>query len=83
MGETEVGTVTHWYGHISVAGVDLSGKLTVGDRIRVKGQTTDFETLVSSIQIEHESVEAAGAGVAVGIRLDQRARIHDRVYRVE
>ena len=83
MGETEVGTVTHWYAHINVAGVDLSGKLKVGDRIRVKGQTTDFETLVSSIQIEHESVEAAGEGVSVGIRLDQRVRLHDRVYRVE
>lgn len=83
MAETEVGVVSHWYGHLGVAGVTLSAPLRVGDRIHVKGHTSDFEAVVESMQIEHEDVQEADAGASVGINLPDHAREHDRIYKVE
>ena len=51
MEEELVGKVTHWFGKVGVAGVELTGKLAVGDRVRVLGHTTDFEQEVTSMQI--------------------------------
>ena len=60
--EQEVGRVTDYFAHIGVAGIDLTAPLRVGDRIRIKGHTTDLEQAVDSIQIEHESVQEAKPG---------------------
>ena len=83
MSEKEIGTVTHWFGNVSVAGIKLTGDLSVGDRIRIKGHTSDFESPVESIQIDRVSVESAGAGDDVGIMLPERARIGDKVTLIE
>ncbi len=83
MSEKEIGTVTHWFGNVSVAGIELTGDLSVGDRIRIKGHTSDFESPVESIQIDRVSVESAGAGDDVGIMLPERARIGDKVTLIE
>jgi putative protease len=83
MGETEIGIVTHYYGHLSVAGVDLTaGELSVGDTVHIKGHTSDFITRIDSLQIEHEAVEHAARGTSVGIRVPEHAREHDKVYKV-
>lgn len=82
MAETEIGRVTHYFGNISVAAIELTGDLRVGDTIRVKGHTSDFTQTVDSIQIEHKAVEGAGAGQTVGIRVLEHARPHDLVYKV-
>ncbi len=79
MGEKEIGTVTHWFGNVGVAGIELSG----GDRISIKGHTTDFESQVDSLQIDREDVERAGAGDDVGIKLAERARVGDTVSLIE
>ncbi|MAE42605.1 hypothetical protein CMO93_02445 [Candidatus Woesearchaeota archaeon] len=47
----EVGKVTHYYTNIGVAVVELTGALKVGDKIRIKGATSDFEQTVDSMQI--------------------------------
>ena len=83
MAEKLVGNVVHYYGDIGVAGIVLTGKLKVGDTVHVKGHTTDFTDTVGSMQIEHETVEEAGKGDDVGIKLKDRVRIHDEVYRVD
>jgi len=77
-----IGKVTHWFGKVGVAGVELTGKLAVGDRIRVLGHTTDFEQEVTSMQIMHQDVAEAGPGDDVGIKVQSRARRGDRVYKV-
>ncbi len=82
MGEVQIGEVTHWFRAIGVAGITLSGTLKVGDRIRVKGHTSDFEAVVGSLQIDHDTVAEAGPGAAVGVKLPDHAREHDRVYLV-
>lgn len=80
MAERLVGTVTHYWGDLGVAGLDLTGDLAVGDTIHVVGHTTDFTQPVDSIQIDHRNVESAAAGDPVGIKVAERARVHDEVY---
>ena len=82
MAEVEIGVVSHYFGHISVAGIDLTGDLTVGDTIHVKGHTSDFTCTVDTMQIEHDSVEKAGKGDSIGIKVPDHAREHDKVYKV-
>ena len=82
MGEVEIGQVSHWYGGVGVAGITLSAPLKTGDRIHVLGHTTDLETVVESIQIEHSEVEQAGPGDSIGVKVPERVREHDRVYLV-
>jgi len=75
MAETRIGTVTHYFGHLHVAGVDITdGELRKGDTIRVKGHTSDFQQTVESIQIEHEAVDVAKPGDSVGIEVIEQAR---------
>ncbi len=78
----KVGVVSHYFGHIGVAAIKLSGTLHVGDRIKIVGATTDFEDTVQSMQVEHDSVEKAGPGEEVGIKVKDKARDGDRVYLV-
>ena len=82
MPEQEIGTVEHFFDHIGVVAITLTGGLTVGDTIHIKGHTTDVTTTVDSMQIEHESVKKAGKGDAVGIRIVDKARQHDKVFKV-
>ena len=83
MSEQEIGTVTHFFGHLDVAAVAITaGGLAVGDTIRIKGHTSDFTTRVESMQLEHLMVSKAQAGDNVGIKVASRAHEHDKVYLV-
>ncbi|TMB68791.1 MAG: translation elongation factor-like protein [Chloroflexi bacterium] len=80
--EVEIGRVNDYFAHINVAGIDLTAPLKVGDRIRIKGHTTDMELVVESLQVEHESVAEAKAGDKIGVKVSDRVRGGDHVYRV-
>jgi putative protease len=81
--EQKVGVVSHYFGKIGVAAIELTdGGLRVGDTIHVRGHTSDFSQTVESIQIEHDQVESAEQGSSVGIRVAEHAREHDQVFRV-
>ncbi len=81
--ELNIGVVTHYYSHLSVAVVSVTDRpLQVGDRIHIKGHTSDFYQTVESIQVEHESRPRAEVGQAVGLRVTDHAREHDVVYLV-
>ncbi len=83
MTETKIGTVTHYFNHLHVAGVTLTdGELHKGDVIHIKGHTSDFEQKVESMQIDHEAVETAGPGDQIGLSVIEHAREHDTVYTV-
>jgi putative protease len=82
MPEVEIGTITHYYGHISVAIVQLSDSLKVGENIHIKGHTSDFTQEVSSMQIEHKDVSEAKSGDLVGIKIAQKAHPQDKVFKV-
>jgi len=78
----EVGEVTHYFSRIGVAVVELKAPLSVGDRILVQGSTTDFEQTVDSMQIEHKNVQKAAKGQSIGLKMRERVRERDRVFRV-
>lgn len=83
MAEKLIGTISHWFGNIKVAGIELTSKLAVGDRVHILGHTTDFEQEIKSMQIMHQDVSEAGRGDDVGVKLSARARVGDKVYKVE
>ncbi|HLE75230.1 MAG TPA: translation elongation factor-like protein [Candidatus Bathyarchaeia archaeon] len=77
----EVGHITHFFSKISVAVLELTAPLTVGDRILVKGPSTDFEQVVESMQIEHKNIQRAEAGQSIGLKTVQHVKERDTVYK--
>lgn len=83
MAAKKIGEVTHFFTNIDVGVVELSDTLKEGDKIRIKGSTTDFEQEVKSMQIEHETVEEAKKGDSIGLKVKDRVREGDEVFLVE
>lgn len=82
MVEKEIGLISTFFSHVSVAAIKLSDKLKVGDRIRIKGHTTDIEQLVDSMQIDRKDVKEAKKGDEIGIKVNDRVRPNDKVFLV-
>ena len=82
MPEEVVGRVSDFFAHPVVAGIDLIGTLKAGDKIHILGHTTDLEFVVTSMQIDNAEVAEAKAGDAVGIKVSDRVRRGDTVYKV-
>lgn len=77
----KVGRVTHFFSKINVAVIELTAPIAVGDRLVFKGPNTDFEQTVESMQIEHENVQRAEAGQSIGLKVNERVRETDTVYK--
>jgi putative protease len=77
----EVGRIIHFFSKIDVAVIELKAALSVGDTIAIKGPTTDFEQRVDSMQIEHANVQRAEPGQSIGLKVMQRVRETDIVYK--
>lgn len=83
MEEKKIGEVIKYFGKIGVAAIRLSeGSLKVGESIHIVGHTTDMTQAVDSMQIENKSVQEAGPGADIGIKIKDRVREHDAVYKV-
>jgi len=83
MEEKLIGKVTHYFTNIGVAVVEITdGSLKKGEKIKLKGATSDFEQVADSMQVEHESVDVAKKGEAVGLKVEQQAREGDEVYKI-
>lgn len=78
----EIGKITHYYSGIGVAAIKLSKPIKVGDKIKIKGATTDFEQTVNSMQINHKDVKTAKKGDEIGIKVKDRVRKSDKVFKV-
>ena len=83
MAEEQIGRISHYFGNIQVAAIELTeGSLAVGDTIHIKGHTTDLTEQVKSIQIEHDQVQSAKKGDSIGVKVSEHVREHDVVYKV-
>jgi translation elongation factor EF-Tu-like GTPase len=82
MKEEKIGKVIHYFPHIPAGAIELEGELAVGDTVHIKGHTTDFTQVVESMQIENTSVEKGKPGDDIAIKLKERVRGHDIVYKV-
>lgn len=78
----EVGRVSHFFTKINVAVIELKAAISVGDRILIKGPTTNLEQTVESMEIEHEKVQRAEAGQSIGLKVNDRVRENDTVYKI-
>ena len=76
-----VGEVIHYFKKVKAAVIEIKkDKMSIGDRIRIKGHTTDFEEKITSMQIEHESVESVSKGGEVAIKVKKKVRRGDKVF---
>jgi selenocysteine-specific translation elongation factor len=82
MDEEVIGKVSDFFARPVVAGIQLTATLKLGDKIHIKGHTTDIEMIVDSMQINNVDVEQAKAGDAVGVKVTERVRREDIVYKV-
>jgi translation elongation factor EF-1alpha len=82
MSEETIGEVSDFFARPVVAAIELTGVLKKGDRIRIKGHTTDLELDVDSMQINNVPVEEAKAGDSVGVKVPERVRKGDTVYKI-
>ena len=80
--EKSVGKITHYFGGISVGIIELTDNLKVGDKIHIKGSSTDFEQTIDSMQIERQDIKEAKSGDAIGIKVTQKVREGDEVFKV-
>lgn len=78
----KIGEISHYFTKISVAVVEVTAPIKVGDTIAIKGMTTNFEQPIESMEIEHESVQEAKAGDSIGLKVEDRVRKGDVVYRL-
>jgi hypothetical protein len=76
-----IGQVTHYYSHLSVAAISLTAPLAIGDRIHIHGHTTDLVQDVESMEVDRASVERAGPGDDVALKVDDHVRDHDHIFR--
>ena len=76
-----IGKVTHYYDKINVAILKLSSPLKTGEEVEFKGTTTDFKQSIDSMEVDHEKVKKAKKGEVIGVKVDEKVREHDLVYR--
>lgn len=83
MEEKEIGVVEDYFAHIGVLALKITNEtLSIGDTIHIKGHTTDFTQKIESMEIEHKAVEKVNVGDSVGLKVSERVRRHDKVYKV-
>ena len=82
MSEEIIGEVSDFFAHPVVAGIELTAVLKVGDKIRIKGHTTDLEMTVDSMEINNEQVAEAQPGDSIGVKVSERVRSGDSVYKI-
>jgi putative protease len=80
--EKSIGKISHYFSGINVGIIELTDSLKVGDKVHLKGSSTDFEQPVNSLQIDRKDVGEAKAGDAVGIKVDQKVREGDEVFKM-
>jgi putative protease len=78
--EKKVGEIAHYFGKIMVAAIKVKAEIKVGDTLHIKGHTTDFEQVVDSMQMEHQSVPNAKKGDDIGIKVKDHVREGDEVF---
>lgn len=77
-----IGKVTHYFGKVEAAIIELSDGLKAGEKIRIVGGDTDFEQTVGSIEMDHKKINEAKSGDSVGVKMDQKVREGYKVYKL-
>lgn len=78
-----IGAISHFYSKIGVGIIELKDGLKVGDKIKIKGHSTEIDETVDSMEVDHKSVEEAKKGDVIGLKVSDKVREGDKVYKVE
>ena len=78
-----IGRITHYYDRIGVAVLDLTDELSLGDRVLIRGKSTEFTQLVVSMEIEHQLVQKAGPGMSVALKVNEPVNKRDAIFLLE
>jgi hypothetical protein len=81
--ENSIGKITHYFPHVRAAVIKLKGPLETGETIKIKGHTTDFKQVITSMQIDRVAINEAKKGQEIGLQVDSRVRQGDIVYKVK
>ena len=83
MAEEQVGVIVKFFAKPSVAAIEVtSGTIKAGDTLKYLGHTTDFTEQVGSMELDNQSIEEAKVGDLVGVKVKERVRENDKVYKV-
>ncbi|MFH1858210.1 MAG: EF-Tu/IF-2/RF-3 family GTPase [Candidatus Omnitrophota bacterium] len=82
MEEKEIGVITHYFGKVGVGIVQLTDTLKVGDTVHIVGHSEEFSQQITSMQVEHQTVQEATAGQSVGFKVDRKLHENDKVFKV-
>jgi translation initiation factor IF-2 len=82
MADVKIGKITHYYDKIGVAVIELTSDLSMGDEIKISGHDKEFTQKIGSMQVEHEGVEKAKKGQAVGVKVDKKVKEGDEVFKL-
>jgi putative protease len=77
-----VGKITHYFTNINVAVIELEGEIKLGDKLLFEGATTNFEQPLDSMEIDRKPIETAGKGQSIGLKVKDRVRLGDKVYKI-
>lgn len=77
-----IGLITHYFPHVQAAVIKLKGPLAAGDKVKIKGHTTDITQVVTSIQIDRVAISSAKKGDEIGLQVSSRVRQQDKVYKL-
>jgi len=79
----KVGEITHYFPHVKAAAIMLlKDGFKVGDKIYIKGHTTDFKETVRSLQLDRTDIAEGKKGQEIGLLVKSRVRQGDSVYRM-
>jgi len=81
--ENLIGAVTHYFPHVQAAVIKLKAPLSVGEKIKIKGHTTDFTQTITSMQMDRVDITTAKPGQEIGLLVNSRVRQHDKVSKVK
>ncbi len=83
MSEKKIGEVVKFFSKPSVAAVKIiDGELNIGDSIKFSGHTTDFTNVINSMEVDNKSVPKAAAGDFIGVKVSDRVRPGDEVFKI-
>ena len=80
--EKRIGTVTHYFTRLSVAVLELTDEIHLGDEIRIHGHITDLVMSVASLEVDHRKIESADTGMEVALKVNEHVRAGDGVYKM-
>ena len=79
----KLGVVTHYFGKIQVAVLDLTRNVKLGDMVRFDGYLTEFEQRIDSMQVDKQPIDEAKKGTEIALKVVERVRPGDEMWEVE